>query len=693
MIESFPMQASSLKTKLPPLAKTRPHRISLHSKSWDDPYFWLREREDPEVIHYLNEENAYVNELMKPTQELQEKLYQEILSRIKETDLSVPVRMGNFEYYSRTEAGKQYAILCRKKLEPNAAEEILLDQNELAKNQPYFSLGIYEISPDHHALAYATDLKGAETYDLVIMDLKTHKLLPDSISNCAPNAVWAEDNQTLFYTMQDAAKRPYRLWRHKIGTSSDQDVLIYEEKDEAFNLSIQKSKSHAFLFMEIHSKSSSEIYFLDAHQPQNAFTLIAKRRPKIEYSVAHHGNQFLIVTNEEAVNFKLMTAPITDPRLENWKEVLAHRPEVKLEGIETFQNFLIFYERDQGLSRIRIQDIVSQEFHAIEFPETAYTLWGGSNPEFQSEVFRFGYTSLVSPSSIFDYHMRTRTRELKKQTEVLGGYDPSKYQTHRTSAVSHDGTRVPISIVYRKDLFQNGENPALLVGYGSYGICYDPEFSSTRISLLDRGWVYAIAHIRGGGDLGRPWYDDGKLLKKKNTFQDFIACAEHLVQARWAHPKKISISGGSAGGLLVGNVLNERPELFRSAIAKVPFVDIVNTMLDRSLPLTVGEFDEWGNPEEKKFFDYIFSYSPYDQVKAQVYPHLLITAGLNDPRVQYWEPAKWAAKLRYFKKDPHFLFLKTKMDSGHGGPSGRYEALREIAFDYAFLFLCLETRD
>ncbi len=562
----------------------------------------------------------------------------------------------------------------------------------LAQGTSYFNLGSFEISPQHNYLAYAADTTGAESYHLYVKDLATGKLLKDQIQNCSSNVEWAEDNQTLFYTTLDSSRRPYQLWRHTLGTDSNRDALLYEEKDEGFIVSISKTKSRGFLFLNLHSKTSSEVHFLDAKHPLDNFRIVAPRKPHVEYSLEHFENQFFILTNDHAINFKLMETSCKNPTRSSWKEVLAHRPNIKLEGLECFRDFSVLYEREKGLLNLVIWDIKAGKRHTLEQPEPVYSVWGLQNPEYESQVFRFGYTSLRTPSSVFDYDVSQRTRELKKQTEVLGGYDPSLYESKRLWAQSHDGTKVPISLIYRKDLFHSGENPLLLQGYGSYGISYDPEFSSARLSLLNRGFVCAIAHIRGGGDLGRPWYEDGKFLKKKNTFRDFIASAEHLVREHFAHPKKIAIYGGSAGGLLVGNVLNARPDLFHAALAKVPFVDIVQTMLDKSLPLTVGEFEEWGNPEDPAYFRYMLSYSPYDNVKAQDYPHLLITAGWNDPRVQYWEPAKWTAKLRALKTDNNLLMLKTELDSGHGGPSGRYDSLREIAFDYAYLLKTLDIQ-
>jgi oligopeptidase B len=673
----------------PPTVKKIPHLVQKHGQSWDDPYFWLRERENPAVLAHLEAENRYTENFMADTKPLQEKLYQEILGRIKEADLSVPVKIGSFFYYTRTEKGKQYAIFCRKKDSLQAPEEIYLDQNQLAAGHSFFRVGVCRISPDHQMLAYSTDTNGSEMYTVYVKNLQSGELLPDQIPNTYANLEWAADNKTFFYTILDEAKRPYKLMRHKLGNPSQEDVLVHHEKDESFFLSVYKTKDRKFLMLDLSSKITSEIHYLEAALPESPFQLIQIREKKMEYSAEHYQGNFLIVTNDQAVNFRLMQTPVALPGKSNWKEIIPARAEIKLEGISVFEKHWAVFEREEGLTRIRIMNPESHESYQIDFPEPVYNAEPAGNPEFFSNVLRFEYTSMVTPSSVFEFDMNTRKRELKKQQEVLGGYDISQYVSERSWAISQDGTKVPISIVYKKGMQKNKNNFLFLYGYGSYGISIDPGFSSARLSLLDRGFIFAIAHIRGGGDLGRPWYENGKFFKKKNTFQDFIACAEHLIQEGYTVPGKLVIEGGSAGGLLMGAVTNMRPELFRVVIAKVPFVDVVNTMLDDSLPLTVTEYDEWGNPEEPEYFNYMKSYSPYDNVRNQKYPVMLITGGLNDPRVQYWEPAKWALKLREHQKGNQPVLLKMEMGSGHSGPSGRYEYLKEIAFDYAFLFKVL----
>ncbi len=677
---------ASKATLTPPVAKTDSKVDTVHGEVRLDNYFWLREKSNPEVIEYLEAENRYTEAVMQHTADFQEQLYQELLARIKETDLSVPEKMGDYYYYTRTEEGKQYPIYCRKKGSLEAEEEILLDQNALAKGHEYLEIGVYKISPNHQLLAYSTDTTGGESYTLCIKDLNTGQLLEDQIPDTYYSVEWANDNQTLFYTTLDAAKRPYKLYRHQLGSDPAADVLIYHETDESFFLDVSKTRSKAYLLMELENINTSEVHYLEADQPTGDFKVISPRQSELEYSVEHHSDQFLIVTNVDAVNFKLMRAPINNPSRENWEEVIPHRESVKLDSISAFQNHLVISEREGGLQKIRIRNLATSQEHTVDFPEPVYTVHQGRNPEFNTATLRFNYGSLVTPMSVFDYEMDERTRELKKQDEVLGGYDPSLYKSERIFAEAADGTPIPISLVYKKGLSKDGKNPLLLYGYGSYGINSDPYFSSNRLSLLDRGFGYAIAHVRGGEEMGRMWYENGKLLHKRNTFTDFIACAEHLIGENYTASDKLIIQGGSAGGLLMGAVTNMRPELFEIVIAKVPFVDVVNTMLDVSIPLTVIEYDEWGNPNEREFYDYIKSYSPYDNVEAKEYPHILVTAGLNDPRVHYWEPAKWTAKLRALKTGDNRLLLRIEMGAGHAGPSGRYDYLKEIAFEYAFIF-------
>ncbi len=670
----------------PPVATVIPQKLVKHGDTRIDNYFWLRDKSNPAVIDYLKAENAYTEAVMKPTEPLQEKLYQEILGRIKQTDLSVPERIDDFYYYSRTEQGKQYPILCRKKGNLQAPEEVLLDLNELAKGHTYFRLGASRVSPDHRLLAYSTDTSGAEVFTLVVKDLATGALRKDQIPNTATMVEWGNDNRTLFYTTLDAAKRPFRLHRHALGTDAKQDALLFEEKDITFRLGLSKTRSRAFLLFSLRSTLSDEVHYLDANQPGGTFRVLEPRQPKIEYSVDHRGDRFYILTNDQAQNFRLMEAPVAAPGRKSWKPVIPHRPTVLLEDVDLFENHLVVTEREAGLRKVRIANFAANQTHYIEFPEPVYTVFTDRNPEFRTTVLRFNYTSLVTPPSVFDYDMNARTRELKKQLEVLGGYDPAKYQSERVFAKAQDGVSVPMSLVYKKGMARNGRNPLWLNGYGSYGASREPVFSSDRLSLLDRGFIFAIAHIRGGSEMGRSWYEDGKLLRKKNTFTDFVACADRLVREKYTSPDRLVISGGSAGGLLMGAVVNLRPELFKAVIANVPFVDVISTMLDASIPLTSLEYDEWGNPENPEYYRYMKSYSPYDNVEAKAYPNLLVTTGLNDPRVAFWEPVKWVAKLREMKTDKNRLLLKTHLVAGHGGPSGRYSRYRETAFEYAFMF-------
>ncbi len=673
----------------PPIADKIPKADTLFGIVRVDNYYWLRDRNDPKVLEYLKAENKYTDAMMKPAESLKKKLYKEMVSRIKETDLSVPVKWGDYFYYSRTEKGKQYRIYCRKKGNLKAKEEILLDVNELAKGKDFYQLGVYKVSPNHKLLAFAFDTTGGERYTLRIKDLDNGTLYPDIIDSVSTSFEWANDNNTFFYTTTDSAWRPYRLYKHRLGDSVSNDLLVYQENDPTFSLDIGKSKSEAYLFLELGSETSSEVYFLNADNPDGKFKMIYPRQKDMEYYPYHHGDYFYIVTNDSAKNFKLMKAPISNPSKKNWEVVIPNRKDVKLDGVDLFKDYMVIYEREGGLKQMRIEKFATGEIRKVDFPEPVYTFWAGENPEYDTKTLRFNYTSLITPRSVYDYDMLTGERKLLKQQEVLGGYDPKQYRSEKLFAVASDSTLIPISMVYKKGVVRNGNTPLYLTGYGAYGISFDPYFSSSRLSLLDRGFIYAIAHIRGGGEMGRYWYDDGKLLKKKNTFTDFIAVAEYLINQRYTSPQKLVISGGSAGGLLIGAVVDMRPDLFKAAVLDVPFVDVLNTMLDPSIPLTVGEYDEWGNPHKKKYFDYIFSYSPYDNIKAQNYPNMLIFAGLNDTRVQYWEPAKFTAKLRALKTDDNLLLLKVNMEAGHGGASGRYDFLKEIAFEYAFILKVL----
>lgn len=667
----------------PPVAKIVPKTITLHGDTRADPYFWLRDRNDPDTIPYLEAENRYTEAMMKHTGGLQSKLYSEILGRIKQTDLSVPTKRDDYFYYSRTEEGKQYAIYCRKKWSLDAKEEVLLDGNAMAEGKKYFRVGNFISSPNHRLLAYSVDFAGDEAYTIHVKDLATGKLLADEIPNTYYSLEWGNDNATFFYTVLDAAKRPYKIFRHVLGVK--RDALVYHEPDERFTVELGKTSSRAYILINIGSSLTSEVRYVSADRPKGKFQTLLPRVQETEYDVTHHGDSFFIRTNDAAKTFRVVQAPVKDPSKPNWKEVLPARPDVTVEAVTAFKDYLVIDERDRGISKIRIQNFNTGQTHYIDFPEPVYTAGLGPNAEYDTRLLRITYTSLVTPHSVFDYNMETRERELKKQQEVLGGYDPSKYQSERIHATAPDGVTVPISLVYKKGLVQNGRAPMLLYAYGSYGISTDPTFSSDRLSLLDRGFVYAIAHIRGGGDLGKPWHEDGRMLKKKNTFTDFIACAEHLIAEKYTASDRLAIMGGSAGGLLMGAVTNLRPDLFAAVVAMVPFVDALNTGLDASLPLTVGEYEEWGNPNDKAYYDYIRSYAPYENVAARRFPHILVTAGLNDPRVSYWEPAKWTARLRAVKKDDRLLLLKTNMGSGHFGASGRYEHIKETAFNYAFI--------
>jgi oligopeptidase B len=669
----------------PPIAPKRLQHLSIHGDDRTDPYYWMRDRQDPEVIAYLEAENAYTQAVMQHTEELQKQLYDEMLGRIKETDLSVPYRKDNYYYYTRTEEGKAYPIYCRKQGNLDAPEEILLDQNALAEGHDFFTLGVLQVSPNHQLLAYSVDTTGSELYTLYFLDLATRQLYLESIPETSYSLAWANDSQTVFYTKVDATNRPFQLLRHQVGGAIADDHLIYHEPDESYYLGVGKTRSEAYILMSLESKITSEVHYLNADTPQDPFQVIQARSHGMEYGVDHHGDYFYIVTNDDAINFKLVKTPVTTPGKDHWQTVIPPRDDVLLAGISVFANHLVIYERQKGIPTVRIQELATGREHSLSFPEPTYSIWESSNPEFNTNILRYSYSSLITPSSVFDYNMDTQERELKKETEVLGGYDRTQYVSEWIKAKAADGTLIPMSLVYKRGIEKNGRNPLILTGYGSYGASYPVAFSSNRLSLLDRGVVIAIAHIRGGSEMGRKWYEEGKFLNKKNTFTDFIACAEHLIHEGWTASDRLAITGGSAGGLLMGAVINLRPDLFKAVVADVPFVDVVTTILDPSLPLSVIEWEEWGNPNDQEYYDYMKSYSPYDNVEAKDYPALLITGGLNDSRVAYWEPAKWAAKLREKKTDTNVLLLKTNMGAGHGGASGRYESLKEIAFEYAFL--------
>ncbi len=678
----------------PPRAEKRPHRSVVHGHERIDEFFWLRDREDPAVEGYLRAENRYTEALTRHTAGLRDRLYEEMLGRIKQTDLTVPYRLGPYRYLSRTEEGKQYRVYCRRPLDSDD-EEVILDHNALAEGHAYCGLGALAVSPDHRLLAYCVDIDGDERHELRLRELRSGEELADRIPNTATSLAWANDSRTLFYATLDDAHRPWRVHRHRLGTPVETDEIVHQEDDDAFFLGVRTTRSRAFVLIDAESRSTTEVRYRSADDPGGDFNVLDERRAGVEYQVEHHGERFFILTNEEAVNFRLLECPVDDPRRASRREVLPHRPEVKLESVDAFRDHLVVVERRDGLERIRVRELSTGFEHEVAFPEPAYRVWLQGNREFDTKTLRFHYSSMVTPESVFDYDMRSRRRELLKEQEVPGGYDRSRYVTERIHAIAGDGTRIPISLLRRKDVPLDGGAPLVLYGYGAYGASMDPGFASTLLSLVDRGFVYAVAHVRGGGELGRPWYDDGKLFHKKNTFTDFIACAEHLVAEGYTSPEQLVIRGASAGGLLIGAVLNMHPELFRAAVARVPFVDVLNTMLDASIPLTVIEWEEWGDPRRPEDYEYIRSYCPYENVDGKPFPDVLVMTGLNDPRVQYWEPAKWVARIRAAKPVDagRVVLLKTNMDAGHAGASGRYDALKELAFEYAFLLDRLGVAD
>jgi oligopeptidase B len=667
----------------PPSAKKVRKATTLHGQPWADDYFWLRDKPNPDVAAYLEAENAYTDAVMRPTQGLQESLYKEMLGHVKETDVSVPYREGGYLYYSRTEEGKQYPIYCRKKGGLDANEEVTLDLNELAKGQKFMAIGAYTVTDDGNLLAYTTDNTGFREYTLRVKDLRTGELRPEMAEKVA-SVAWANDGQTLFYTTDDPAKRPYRLYRLRLGSPLPGD-LVYEEKDELFRVGVGRSRSKGYIFLGVGSHTTSEVRYIPADQPQAEWKVVAPRRHEHEYEVDHRGDLFYIRTNDKGRNFRLVTAPVSDPRPENWTEVVPHRPDVMLEGVELFKNHYVLLERERGLPEFRVTDLRTGASHSVVFPEPTYSAFSGANAEFDTPVFRYTYQSLVTPSSVFDYDMDKRSSTLLKEQPVPGGFDRANYASERLFATAKDGVKVPISLVYRKGTKRDGTAPMLLTGYGAYGYPYPVMFSSNRLALLDRGVSFAIAHIRGGGEMGKAWHDQGRMMNKKNTFTDFIAAAEFLVGEKYTGKDHLAIEGGSAGGLLMGAVTNMRPDLFKVVVSRVPFVDVINTMVDASLPLTAGEWEEWGDPRQKADYDYMVAYSPYDQIAAKDYPALLVKTSFNDSQVMYWEPAKYVARLRATKTDHNPLLLKTNMAAGHGGASGRYDYLHEVAFDYSFV--------
>jgi len=683
---SIPMNAAEI---TPPIAKTVAKSITQHGETRNDPYFWLREKTNPETIAYLEAENHYREAVMKPVEELQKTLYKEMVGRIQETDLSVPERRDDFYYYTRIEKGQDYQLYCRKYEALDGKEELLLDGNELAKGHKYFRLGNFAVSPTHKLLAYSTDTAGDEVYTTYFKDLKTGVTLPDQVPNVYYGMAWGNDDKTLFYITLDAAKRPYRVHRHVLGTPVSSDQIVFEEPDERFYVEVSKSKDTQYVLVNSESKMTAEVLFLDADKPGGKFAPVAARRQGVLYSAHHHEGRFYILHNDKAQNFELAAAKAGDSAPEKWKTVIPHRKDVFLEGIETYKSWLTIAERENGLRRLRVRQWDGTQDHIVTMPEPVYALQPTGNPNYDAKTIRFNYQSLVTPNSVFDYDLATRQRTLQKQQQIPSGYDPSQYASERAFATASDGARIPIAIVYKKGFRKDGKAPMLLYAYGSYGINSEATFSPARLSLLDRGFAFAVASIRGGSEMGRHWYENGKLLSKKNTFTDFVAAAEYVVAGKFTSSRRLSIMGGSAGGLLMGAVVNLRPELFHTVLALVPFVDVLNSMSDASLPLTVGEYEEWGNPEDKQFYEYMKSYSPYDNVKRAAYPNILATGGLNDPRVPYWEPAKWVAKLRTMKTDKNLLAMKINMGAGHFGKSGRYAALEETAEQYAFLLMTM----
>ncbi len=670
----------------PPVAKKVPKTTQIHGYTVTDDYAWLADKTktDKDMLAYLKAETDYADAMMASTKGFQDALYKEMLSRIKETDENVPYRYGDYFYYTRTEQGKQYPIYCRKKGSLTATEEVTIDMNEMAKGKDYFSVGAYNISDNSNLLAFSTDTTGFRQYDLFLKDLTTGQI-SEKVAERVNSVVWATDNKTLFYTTEDATtKRTDKFFRHVLG--SGKHDLLYEEKDELYRIGAGRTRSKGYVIVGAYSSTTSEMRYLPASNPNAELKLFLPRKEMHEYYLDHNGDKFYIRTNDKGKNFRLVTTSVNDLKQESWKELIPYRKEVMLEDIDCFADHFIASERENGIPKVRITDLKTSQSHYVEFPEPVYVAYGTSNLEFNTTNFRFGYESLITPSSIFDYDVKTRQRELKKQQPVLGGYDMKLYKSERIYATASDGTKIPLSVVYKKDLKLDGKRPLLLEAYGSYGYPYDVGFSSQRLSLLDRGVVYAIGHIRGGGDLGKEWHDQGKMMAKKNTFTDFIACAEHLVKAKYTSSDRLIVTGGSAGGLLMGAVTNLRPDLFKAVVSYVPFVDVMNTMLDATLPLTVGEYLEWGNPNEKTAYDYMRSYSPYENVEAKAYPTMLVRTSLNDSQVMYWEPAKYVAKLRALKTDKNLLLFKVKLEpGGHGGASGRYDRLKDMAFDYAFM--------
>ena len=686
---SINLKAQNMPEKTqPPVAKIIPKKLEKFGNVRIDNYFWLNDRKNPEVIDYLNKENAYYEKMTAHTKVFQKELFEEMKARIKEDDESVPYLYNGYYYITRFETGKDYPIYSRKKESLSAKEEIMFDCNVLAKGHSYFQLGGLSISPDNTYATYAIDTIGRRIYSIKVKNLKTNEILGDKIENTSGESTWANDNKTIFYTHQDKVTlRSDKVFKHKLGENFANDVLVFEEKDDTFNVDVSKEKSKKYIVISSSSTLTTEYRTLLADNPDGKFTIFQKRVRGLEYDISHYGDSFYIVTNKDkATNFKLMKTPENATSKENWTDLIPHREDVLLEDIEIFKNFLVVEERANGLNKIRIMPWSGKGEYYLPFESETYTAYTTTNVDFDTDILRYSYQSMTTPSSVIDFNMKTIIKEIKKEQQVLGGkFDKNNYTEERIWATAKDGTKIPISMVYRKGLKNDGANPLLLYAYGSYGHSMDATFSSTRLTLLDRGFIFAIAHIRGGEDLGRQWYEDGKLLKKKNTFTDFIDCSKFVIDQKYTSKLHLYAEGGSAGGLLMGAVVNLAPELYNGIIAQVPFVDVITTMLDETIPLTTGEYDEWGNPNVKKYYDYMVSYSPYDNVKKQNYPNMYVSTGLHDSQVQYWEPAKWVAKLRSVKTDTSILFLDTNMDAGHGGASGRFEAIKELAKEYSFL--------
>ncbi|WP_423738338.1 S9 family peptidase [Christiangramia fulva] len=671
-----------------PVAKKIPKKLEKHGDVRIDNYFWMNQREDPGVIEYLNSENDYNEAVTAHTKEFQQQLFAEMKARIKEDDESVPYKLHGYWYITRYEKGGDYPIYSRKKESPDAPEEVMFNVNEMAKGFDYYSLGGLNVSTNNQLVAFGTDTVSRRKYTIRIKNLETGEIYPEEIKNTTGGSTWANDNKTLYYTKKDPQTlRSFQIYRHILGTDPKKDTLIYEEKDETFSAYVYKSKSHQFIIIGSHSTLTTEYRFLNANHPEGDFRVFQPRVRGLEYSISHFEDHFYVMTNKDgATNFKLMKTLVGETEMENWVDVIPHREDFLLEDIDIFRDYLVVSERNNGLNKIRIVRWEDDSEYYIPFDNETYTAYTSINPDFDTEVLRYNYNSMTTPTSVVEFNMKTKEKTVLKEHEVLGGkFDKNNYAAERIWATADDGTKIPVSLVYRKGTKMDGSNPLLQYAYGSYGSTIDPYFSSVRLSLLDRGFIYAIAHVRGGEYLGRNWYEEGRLFKKTNTFDDFIAVSEYLIDKKYTSAAHLYAMGGSAGGLLMGAVINRAPQLYNGVIAAVPFVDVVTTMLDESIPLTTGEYDEWGNPDNREYYEYMKSYSPYDNIKRQDYPNMLVTTGLHDSQVQYWEPAKWVAKLREYKTDSNVLLLHTNMEAGHGGPSGRFEALREVAEEYAFL--------